>query len=93
MKVTSVTVHKIEKENSRMKGIAVVTLDDCFVVKGIRVIDGDNGLFIAMPSRKTATGGYRDIAHPINPEVRTMFEEAIFEAYENAEEPTDEVEE
>ena len=46
-----------------------------------------------MPSRKTATGGYRDIAHPINPEVRTMFEEAIFEAYENAEEPTEEVDE
>ena len=44
MKITSVTVHKIEKENSRMKGIAVATLDDCFVVKGIRIIDGDNGL-------------------------------------------------
>ena len=53
------------------------------------IIDGDNGLFIAMPSRKTATGGYRDVAHPINPEVRAMFEEAILDAYEKAEEPTE----
>lgn len=93
MKITSVNVRKIEKEGSRMKGIASVLIDDSFAVHDIRIIEGDNGLFIAMPSRKTATGGYRDIAHPINPEVRTMFEEAIFEAYENAEEPTDEVEE
>ena len=86
MKITSVTVHKVEKENSRMKGIAVVTLDDCFVVKGIRIIDGDNGLFIAMPSKTTATGEHADIAHPINKETRQMFEEAIIDAYNNAEE-------
>ena len=85
MKITSVTVHKIEKENSRMKGIAVVTLDDCFVVKGIRVIDGDNGLFIAMPSKPTATGGHRDVAHPIDKDTRKMFEDAIFEEYNKAE--------
>ena len=84
MKITSVTVHKIEKENSRMKGIAVATLDDCFVVKGIRIIDGDNGLFIAMPSKTTATGEHTDIAHPINKETRKMFEDAIIEAYNNA---------
>jgi len=93
MKITSVNVRKINKESSRMKGIASVLIDDSFAVHDIRIIEGDNGLFIAMPSRKTATGGYRDIAHPINPEVRTMFEEAIFEAYENAEEPTEEVDE
>lgn len=86
MKITSVNVRKIEKEGSRMKGIASVLIDDSFAVHDIRIIEGDNGLFIAMPSRKTAVGGYRDIAHPINPEVRTMFEEAIFEAYNNAEE-------
>ena len=86
MKITSVNVHKIEKENSRMKGIAVVTLDDCFVVKGIRIIEGDNGLFIAMPSKTTATGEHSDIAHPINRETRQMFEESIIEAYNNAEE-------
>ncbi len=89
MKITSVNVRKINKEGSRMKGIASVLLDDSFAVHDIRIIDGDNGLFIAMPSRKTATGGYRDVAHPINPEVRAMFEQAILEAYENAEEPTE----
>ena len=86
MKITSVNVRKIEKEGSRMKGIASVLLDESFAVHDIRIIEGDNGLFIAMPSRKTATGSYRDIAHPINPEVRAMFEEAILEAYKNAEE-------
>jgi len=90
MKITSVNVRKIEKENSRMKGIASVLLDDSFAVHDIRIIEGDNGLFIAMPSRKTATGGYRDIAHPINPEGRAMFEEAIFEAYKNADQPSEE---
>ena len=84
MKITSVNVRKIEKEGSRMKGIASILLDDSFAVHDIRIIEGDNGLFIAMPSRKTATGGYRDIAHPINPEVRAMFEDAILEAYKNA---------
>lgn len=90
MKITSVNVRKIEKENSRMKGIASVLIDDSFAVHDIRIIEGDNGLFIAMPSRKTATGGYRDIAHPINPEGRAMFEEAIFEAYKNADLATEE---
>ena len=81
MKITSVSVRKIEKENSRMKGIASVGLDDSFAIHDIRIIEGDNGVFIAMPSRKTATGGYRDIAHPTNSEVRQMFEEVILEEY------------
>ena len=85
MKITSVTVKKIEKENSRMKGIASVLIDDCFAVHDIRIIEGDNGLFIAMPSRQTATGTYRDIAHPINSETRQVFEKEIIEAYEKAE--------
>ena len=92
MKITSVNVRKIEKEGSRMKGIASVLLDDSFAVHDIRIIEGDNGLFIAMPSRKTATGGYRAIAHPINPEGRSMFEEAILEAYEKAEDVSEEEE-
>ncbi len=86
MQITSVNVRKIEKEGSRMKGLASVLLDDSFAVHDIRIIEGDNGLFIAMPSRKTTSGGYRDIAHPINPEVRKMFEDKIIEAYNNAEE-------
>jgi stage V sporulation protein G len=85
MKITSVNVRKVEKEDSRMKGIASVLLDDCFAVHDIRIIEGDNGLFIAMPSRPTSTAGYRDTAHPINAETRQIFEKAILEAYENAE--------
>lgn len=85
MQVTSVTVRKIEKEGSRMRGIASILLDDSFAVHDIRIIEGDNGLFIAMPSRKTATGGYRDIAHPINPDARKQLEDAIITEYKKAE--------
>jgi len=94
LKITSVNVRRIERENSRMKGIASVLLDDSFAVHDIRIIEGDNGLFIAMPSRKTATGGYKDIAHPINPEVRSMFEQEILAEYEKQEnvEPSEEPE-
>ena len=84
MEITSVNVRKFEKEGSQMKGIASVLIDDAFAVHDIRIIEGENGLFIAMPSRKTATG-YRDVAHPINSDVRKQFEDAIFEAYNNAE--------
>ena len=84
MKITSVDVRRFEKEGSRMKGRATVQLDECFVVRDIRIIDGDNGLFIAMPSKKVPEG-HKDIAHPINRETRKMFEDAILEAYEKAE--------
>ena len=88
MKITSVTVKKIDKENSRMKGIASVLLDDAFAVHDIRIIEGDNGLFIAMPSKKIEVNGetiFKDIAHPINTETRQMFEKEILDAYEKAE--------
>jgi stage V sporulation protein G len=81
MKITSVNIRKVEIENSRMKGIASVLLDDSFAVHDIRIIEGEKGLFIAMPSKKTPTGDYRDIAHPINPEIRAMFEDKIIEEY------------
>lgn len=87
MEITSINIRKIEKEGSRMKGIASVVLDDAFAIHDIRIIEGDNGLFIAMPSRKTKTGGYRDIAHPINQETRASFEEKILEAFDNYVEP------
>ncbi len=85
MTITLVKVRKIVKDDSRMKGIATVLLDDCFAIHDIRIIEGDNGLFIAMPSRKTPTNEYRDIAHPIDQETRTMFEEAIIKAYHEEE--------
>ena len=94
MEITSVSVHKIEKEGSHMKGIASILIDDAFAVHDIRIIEGEKGLFIAMPSRKTATGGYRDTAHPINQDVRKMVEDAILEEYKKveAEEPTPDAE-
>ncbi len=93
MKITSVNVRKIEKENSRMKGIVSILIDDCFAVHDIKVIEGDNGLFVAMPSRRNAVGDYRDVAHPINQETREMFNKVILEEYEKAEDPVTEVEE
>lgn len=85
MKVTSVKVKKIEKGNSRMKGIAEILLDDMIAIHDIRIISGDNGLFVAMPSRKTPTGDYRDIVHPISQEARDIIEKAIVEEYNKAE--------
>ena len=85
MKVTSVKVKKIEKENSRMKGIAEILLDDMIAIHDIRIISGDNGLFVAMPSRKTPTGDYRDIVHPIYQEARDIIVKAIVEEYNKAE--------
>ncbi len=85
MEITSVTVRKEEKENSRMKGKASVVVDDCLAIHDIRIIEGNDGLFIAMPSRQKANGEYRDITHPINQETRKMFEEKVLEAYKNAE--------
>lgn len=83
MEITAVRVHKIEREGSRVKGYATVTLDDCFVVRNIRIIEGDEKMFIAMPNSKMADGHYRDDAHPINAETRKMFEDKILEEYNN----------
>ena len=84
MQITDVRVRKVAKEG-KLKAVVSITFDDEFVVHDIKVIEGEKGLFIAMPSKKAMDGEYRDIAHPINPEVRAMFEEAILDAYENAE--------
>ena len=84
MKITNVSIRKSDREDSRMKAIASVLLDDEFAVHDIRIIEGTKGLLIEMPSRKTSTGGYKDIAHPISQEVRTMFEKEILDAYEKA---------
>lgn len=83
MEITSVKVHKTEREGSRMKGYATVTIDDCFVVRNIRIIEGDEKMFIAMPSRKVTEDRYEDIAHPINAETRKLFEDKILEEYNN----------
>ncbi|CDB28134.1 putative septation protein SpoVG [Firmicutes bacterium CAG:582] len=82
MEITNVRVRVVEKENSKMRGFASVTIDNQFVVHDIRILEGDNGLFLAMPSKQTGVGEYRDIAHPINQEARQMFTDAILKEYE-----------
>ena len=67
-----------------MKAIVSITIDEVFVVHDIKVIEGDKGLFIAMPSRKTAEGEYRDIAHPINSDTRVRIQQIILDSYEMA---------
>lgn len=83
MQITDVRVRKITKEG-KMKAIVSITLDDEFVVHDIKVIDGEKGLFIAMPSKKSADGEHRDIAHPINSGTRTMIQDTILAAYEKS---------
>ena len=71
-------------QDSKMKAIVSITIDDEFVVHDIKVIEGEKGLFIAMPSKKASDGEYRDIAHPINSETRDRIQRIILESYENA---------
>ena len=83
MQITDVRVRKITKEG-KMKAIVSITIDDEFVVHDIKVIEGEKGLFIAMPSKKAADGEYRDIAHPINSESRDFIQKIILKSYEKA---------
>lgn len=83
MQITDVRVRNVTKEG-KMKAIVSITLDNEFVVHDIKVIEGEKGLFVAMPSRKSADGEYRDIAHPINSDTRNMIQAIILEKYETA---------
>lgn len=84
MNITDVRLKKVNSDG-KMKAIASITIDDSFVVRDIRVIEGQNGLFVAMPSRKTPDGEFRDIAHPITQEAREIIQTAILKEYESAE--------
>ena len=83
MTITYVWVRKIEKEG-KLKAIVSITLDNEFVVHDIKVIEGDKGLFIAMPSKKSADGEFRDIAHPINSSTREMIQSTILDKYQQS---------
>lgn len=83
MRITDVRVRKITKEG-KMKAIVSITIDDEFVVHDIKVIEGEKGYFIAMPSKKSVDGEYRDIAHPINSETRDSIQKIILDSYEKA---------
>ena len=84
MNITEIRVRLVKKEDSKLKAVASITIDECFVVHDIKVIEGKDGLFISMPSRKTPDGEFKDIVHPINTETREMIKSAVLEAYEKA---------
>ena len=92
MEVTDVRLRRVNTEG-RMRTIASITLDQEFVVHDIRVIDGNNGLFVAMPSKRTPDGEFRDIAHPINSNTRNKIQDAVLEAYRQSGESEVEFEE
>ena len=81
MQITDVRIRKVEKEG-KMKAVVSITIDEEFVVHDIKIIEGEKGLFIAMPSRKAADGEYRDIAHPINSDTRDRIQKLILEKYQ-----------
>ena len=88
MDITDIRIRRVNADG-KLKAYVTITFDDCFVVHNVKVITGKNGAFIAMPSRKTKTGEYKDVAHPINSDFRTMLQDKILEAYENS--PEDQV--
>ena len=81
MLITEVRAKRVNGDN-RLVGIAAITIDECFVVHELRIIEGKNGLFVAMPSRKMPNGEFKDVAHPINTETRSSIEKAVLEAFE-----------
>lgn len=80
MKITDVRIRKVDS-HTRLKAVASITIDDAFAIHELRIIEGKNGLFVAMPSREKAEGGFRDIAHPINLETRRTIEGIVLEKY------------
>ncbi|HLR79516.1 MAG TPA: septation regulator SpoVG [Bacillota bacterium] len=92
MEITDVRLRRVNTEG-RMRAIASITMDEEFVVHDIRVIDGNNGLFVAMPSKRTPDGEFRDIAHPINSNTRAKIQDAVLEEYHRAGEEEVEFEE
>ena len=93
MKVTDVRLRKVNNPDTRMKALASITFDDACVIHDLRVIDGNNGLFVAMPSKRTVDGEFRDVAHPINSEMRQHIQESVMKVYDETEDPVVEDEE
>lgn len=81
MEITEVKVYPVS-DNEKLKGYATIVFDGCFVVRDLKIIDGNTGLFVAMPSKKKKDGTYRDTAHPLNTETRDMIENAVLSEYE-----------
>lgn len=85
MQITDVRLRKVNNQDTRMKALVSITFEDSFVIHDLRVIEGNNGLFVAMPSKRTPDGEFRDIAHPINSEMRQHVQEEIMRVYEETE--------
>jgi len=85
MEITDIRIRQVTADG-KLKAYVTVTFDDCFVVHNVKVIEGKNGAFIAMPSRKTKTGEYKDVAHPINSAFRGLLQDRILEEYQKAKE-------
>ena len=85
MKVTDVRLRKIQTDG-RMKALVSITLDEAFVIHDLRVIEGNSGLFVAMPSKRTPDGEFRDIAHPINSDMRQEIQDAVMKVYDETDE-------
>lgn len=85
MKVTDVRLRKIQTDG-RMKALVSITLDEAFVIHDLRVIEGNSGLFVAMPSKRTPDGKFRDIAHPINSDMRQEIQDAVMKVYDETDE-------
>ena len=83
MNISDVRVRIVQKEDIKLKAVASITIDECFVIHDIKVIEGTEGYFVAMPSRKTSDGEYKDIAHPINTETRQAVIDAVLDAFKN----------
>ena len=81
MKITDVKVRIINKEDSKLRAVASIVLEDCIALHDIKIIENDNGLFIAMPARKIENGSHRDIVHPINKETRDLLTTIILDEY------------
>ena len=82
LKISDIRIRLVTKDDSKLKAVASITIDDCFVVHDIKIIEGKEGYFISMPSRKTPDGEYKDIVHPINTPTREQIREAIMVEYE-----------
>ena len=82
MKITDIRIRLIQNAESKLKAVASITIEDCFVVHDIKVLEGNQGYFVSMPSRKTPEGEYKDVAHPINTPTREMISKAVLDKFE-----------
>ena len=84
MEISDVRIRLVSQDGGKLKAVASLTIDTCFAVHDIKIVSGEGGDFVAMPSRKTPDGDYKDIVHPINSETRELFKQTVLDAYKKA---------